>query len=218
MPFDHHLDGRHEKRLPIAVVVRLASLNSLHRNGDEKTYTAAEIWTAGARQSDLLQAIRYRPLFRRIEFPRATRPLVQLHLSWRHVTARDRSRGLPLDLPTLHWRATTRLSPTESGDGCVISRATSHGSRVTRLLVIVGHPRHLMRWLGFAPERGHLRIIGGDKIADGDAHGPFAEELSGRIVVRCGDFQHIVCRKLTLASSVATVSLRETSCSTTCLP
>src|SRR5438552_4094271 len=39
MPFDHHLDGRHEKRLPIAVVVRLASLNSLRRDGDEKTYT-----------------------------------------------------------------------------------------------------------------------------------------------------------------------------------
>src|SRR3989442_12746777 len=39
MPFDHHLDGRHEKRLPIAIVVRLASLNSLHRDGDEKTYT-----------------------------------------------------------------------------------------------------------------------------------------------------------------------------------
>ncbi len=39
MPFDHHLDGRHEKRLPIAVVVRLASLNPLRRDGDEKTYT-----------------------------------------------------------------------------------------------------------------------------------------------------------------------------------
>ncbi len=39
MPFDHHLDGRHEKRLPIAVVVRLASLNPLRQDGDEKTYT-----------------------------------------------------------------------------------------------------------------------------------------------------------------------------------
>src|SRR5260370_37986982 len=153
-------------------------------------------WSSDVCSSDLLQAIRYRPLFRRIEFPRATRPLVQLHLSWRHVTARDRSRGLPLDLPTLHWRATTRLSPTESGDGCVISRATSHGSRVTRLLVIVGHPRHLMRWLGFAPERGHLRIIGGGKITNGRSHGPLPEGLFGRIVVPCGEFPHIGLRVL----------------------
>jgi hypothetical protein len=39
MPSDHNLDGRHEKRLPIAVVVRLAGVKRSHGDGEEKTYT-----------------------------------------------------------------------------------------------------------------------------------------------------------------------------------
>ena len=39
MPADHNLDGRQEKRLPIAVVVRLAGAAQPLRAGEEKTYT-----------------------------------------------------------------------------------------------------------------------------------------------------------------------------------
>lgn len=39
MPSDHKLEGRHEKRLPIAVVVCLTGTKPLLRSGEEKTYT-----------------------------------------------------------------------------------------------------------------------------------------------------------------------------------
>ena len=39
MPFDRNLEGRHEKRLPIAVVVCLISVEHPHGSGEEKTYT-----------------------------------------------------------------------------------------------------------------------------------------------------------------------------------
>lgn len=39
MPFDQNLDGRHEKRLPIAVVVCLMDIQRPDPAGDEKTYT-----------------------------------------------------------------------------------------------------------------------------------------------------------------------------------
>jgi PilZ domain len=39
MPPDHNLDGRHEKRLPIAVVVCLTGVKQPHGAGEEKTYT-----------------------------------------------------------------------------------------------------------------------------------------------------------------------------------
>jgi PilZ domain-containing protein len=39
MPSDHNLEGRQEKRLPIAVVVRLAGVKRPHSDGEEKTYT-----------------------------------------------------------------------------------------------------------------------------------------------------------------------------------
>jgi hypothetical protein len=39
MPSEQNLDGRHEKRLPIAVVVCLASIKRPHGAGEEKTYT-----------------------------------------------------------------------------------------------------------------------------------------------------------------------------------
>ena len=39
MPFDHNLNGRMEKRLPIIVVVRLAQAESAGTDGEERTYT-----------------------------------------------------------------------------------------------------------------------------------------------------------------------------------
>jgi hypothetical protein len=39
MPFDRHLDGRHEKRLPIAVVVCLTGVRHSNGASEEKTYT-----------------------------------------------------------------------------------------------------------------------------------------------------------------------------------
>jgi PilZ domain len=39
MPFDRNLEGRQEKRLPIAVVVCLIGVKHPHDNGEEKTYT-----------------------------------------------------------------------------------------------------------------------------------------------------------------------------------
>ena len=39
MPSDYKLEGRHEKRLPIAVVVCLTGTKPLLRLGEEKTYT-----------------------------------------------------------------------------------------------------------------------------------------------------------------------------------
>ena len=39
MPFDPNLEGRHEKRLPIVVVVSLAGAESPQGDGEEKTYT-----------------------------------------------------------------------------------------------------------------------------------------------------------------------------------
>ncbi len=39
MSFDPNLEGRHEKRLPIVVVVGLAGAERPHGNGEEKTYT-----------------------------------------------------------------------------------------------------------------------------------------------------------------------------------
>jgi hypothetical protein len=36
---DHNLEGRHEKRLPIAVVVCLTGIKQPHAAGEEKTYT-----------------------------------------------------------------------------------------------------------------------------------------------------------------------------------
>jgi hypothetical protein len=39
MVSDHNLEGRHEKRLPIAVVVCLTGIKQPHAAGEEKTYT-----------------------------------------------------------------------------------------------------------------------------------------------------------------------------------
>ena len=39
MPFDANLEGRREKRLPIAVVVRLTGVNHPNGAGGEKTFT-----------------------------------------------------------------------------------------------------------------------------------------------------------------------------------
>ncbi len=39
MPFDRHLEGRREKRLPIAVVVCLTGVRHSNGAGEEKTYT-----------------------------------------------------------------------------------------------------------------------------------------------------------------------------------
>jgi hypothetical protein len=39
MAFDRNLEGRQEKRLPIAVVVRLTGVKHPHGTGEEKTYT-----------------------------------------------------------------------------------------------------------------------------------------------------------------------------------
>jgi PilZ domain len=39
MASDHNLEGRHEKRLPIAVVVCLTGVKQPHAAGEEKTYT-----------------------------------------------------------------------------------------------------------------------------------------------------------------------------------
>ena len=39
MPFDRHLEGRHEKRLPIAVVVCITAVRLSNGDSDETTYT-----------------------------------------------------------------------------------------------------------------------------------------------------------------------------------
>ncbi len=39
MPSDQNLEGRHERRLPIAVVVCLTGVKRPHSAGEEKTYT-----------------------------------------------------------------------------------------------------------------------------------------------------------------------------------
>src|SRR6266851_1887102 len=65
--------------------------------------------------------------------------------------------------------------------------------------MIMRHPSHIMSWLLLPPQRRHLRIVGGDKIPDGDSHCSVAQQLSGGIVVRCGNFQDIACRKFVTA-------------------
>src|SRR6267378_5168671 len=65
--------------------------------------------------------------------------------------------------------------------------------------VVMRHPSHIVRWFRVPPQRSHLRIIGGGKIADGDAHRSVAQKLPGGIVVRCGNFQDIAARKFVAA-------------------
>jgi len=102
--------------------------------------------------------------------------------------------------------------------------------------VVVRHASHVVRWGRFSavawPSPHHRRR----KIADCDSHRPVAKQLPAGIVIRCGNFQDVAFRKFVtpswtnnftgtdsrcpwasaFASSVATVSLRDTSSSTIC--
>src|SRR6267378_8219542 len=83
--------------------------------------------------------------------------------------------------------------------GALLFSFTAHCPLTTLFSMIVGRSRHVVLRFLVPPKRCHLRIIGGDKIADGYAHRSGVEELPGRIVVRCRNFQDIACRKFVTA-------------------
>lgn len=94
-------------------------------------------------------------------------------------------------------RFVSRAAPLKRAARCLRTRLSRDSRRrmilrivftglAVRVSVLVGHGGHVV---GSRPaKRGHDLVVGGDKIPDGDAHGAFAQELAGRIVVRCGNF------------------------------